>query len=518
MRAWPLCLPGCCERRRAGKAGAGHPGYRLSQVPVKFPRDSITPMSKLLKFILFAVGGLLGLLVLVAVALHLFVDVNAYKPRLEAAASGALGVEVRVGGRLGIGFFAGLYLALEDVHIRNRGADIASAKEARLGIDLLPLLQKEVRIGKIALTNPKISIERDRDGKFNFEKPETAGGTLPALDLAEVSVSGGTLLYSDKQSGEGLEAEDCSLDVHRLRLSRGKSLDFTKNFSFTAELACGEIRENGFTVSDLKLSAGEKNGVLDLKPITMRAFGAQGSGSFQADFSGAVPLYHVRYSLPQFHIDEFFKTLSPNKVAEGTMDFSANLSMQGKTANEIKQTANGEISLRGKNLTLNGSDLDRQFARFESSQNFNLVDVGAFFFAGPLGLAVTKGYNFASILQGSEGSSRIRILVSEWKVERGVAQAQDVAMATNENRIALQGGLDFVNERFHDVTVALIDVKGCAEARQKIRGPFRKPVVEQPSVLRSLTGPVLRLLKEGRDLFPGGECKVFYAGSVAPPK
>jgi uncharacterized protein involved in outer membrane biogenesis len=475
-------------------------------------------MSRLPKIILVAVGGLVGFLVLIAVALRVFVDVNAYKPRLEAAASGALGMEIKVGGRLGIGFFPRLYVTLEDVHIRNRGAEVASAKEARLGIDLLPLLQKEIRIGKIALKHPRISIERDRDGKFNFEKAEAPGATLPAMDLANVSVTSGTLIYSDKQSGEGFDAVDCSLDVHRLRLSEGKSSDTIKNLSFTAELTCGKIQRNDFTVSDLKLSAGEKNGVLDLKPITMRVFGARGSGSIQADFSHAIPIYHVRYALPQFYIEEFFKTLSPNKTAEGTMDFSANLSMRGKTAHEIKQTADGEISLRGENLTLNGSDLDQKFARFESSQNFNLVDVGAFFLAGPLGLAVTKGYNFESIFQGSGGSSRIRKLVSEWKVERGVALAQDVAMATNENRIALQGGLDFVNERFDDVTVALIDVKGCAKVRQKIRGPFRKPVVEQPSLLTSLTGPVRRLFKKGRYLFPGAECEVFYAGSVSPPK
>jgi AsmA protein len=146
--------------------------------------------------------------------------------------------------------------------------------------------------------------------------------------------------------------------------------------------------------------------------------------------------------------------------------------------------------------------------------------VGAFFFAGPVGLAVTKGYNFASILQGSDGRSEIRTLVSDWKVERGVALSQDVAMATNENRVALQGGLDFVKERFDDVTVALIDAKGCIKAQQKIHGPFKKPVVEKPSTLKSLTGPLVRLLEKVGRLFPGGEgaCDVFYAGSVAAPK
>jgi len=475
-------------------------------------------MSRSPRIILFAVIGFVGLLVLVAAALLLFVDANVYRGRLEATASGALGMEVSIGGRLGIGFFPGLLLTLEDVHIRNRGVDVASAKEVRLGIDLLPLLKKEVRIEKIALKYPRISIERDRDGQFNFEKPEAVGGTLPALDWPNVSLSDGTLVYADKRLGEGFEAGDCRLGVHRLRLSGGKRSNLMKDISFTAELTCGEVRVDGFTVSDLKFSADAKNGVFDLKPVTTRVFGTQGSGSIQADFSGAVPLYHVRYSLSQFPIEEFFKTMSPQKVAAGRMDFSANLSMQGKTRKEIRQSVKGQISLRGKNLTFSCSDLDQEFSRFESSQNFNLVDVGAFFFAGPLGLVVTKGYNFASIFQGAGSSSEIRTLVSDWKVERGVAQAQDVAMATKENRIALQGGLDFVNDQFNDVTMALIDAKGCAKVRQKIRGTFQNPVVEKPGLLKSLTGPALRLLKKGSDLFLGGQCEVFYAGSVAAPK
>ena len=426
-------------------------------------------------------------------------------------------MEVKVGGRMGLGFFPSLSITLEDVHIRNRGADVASAKQARLGIDLFPLLHKEVRIGKIALKQPSVIIERGSDGKFNFETPQTAG-TLPALDLAKVSFSDGTLRYADKQSGEGFEAGDCNLDVRRLLLSGGESPDIMKNLSFTAEFACGEVRTKDFTVSDFKFSAEGNNGVFDIKPVTMGIFGGKGSGSIHADFSGAVPLYRVHYSLPQFRIEEFYKTMSQQKVAEGLMDFSANLSMQGKTVNEITQTANGEASLRGENLTLNGTDLDLECSRFESSQNFNLVDVGALFFAGPVGLAITKGYNFASNLKGSGGVSAIRKLVSEWKVERGVAQAQNVAMATNKNRIAIRGGLDFVNGRFDDVTVALIDAKGCAKVRQKIRGPFQKPVVENQNILKTLTGPALRLLKKGRDLFPGGECEVIYAGSVAAPK
>jgi uncharacterized protein involved in outer membrane biogenesis len=469
-----------------------------------------------LKILLFAVGGLVAFLVLVAVAVLLLGEVSA-KSWLETAASDVLGMEVTVGDRLGIRVFPGLHVTLEDVHIRSRGEEIASAQEASLGIELLPLLHKEVRIEKIDLQHPRISIERDRDGKLNFAQPQGGKGMFPTLDVATVSLSDGTLLYADKQAGEGFTAGNCNLEVSRRRLVEGNRAALSPSFSYTAEVACGELRTKALTVSDLKCSVDGKEGVFDLKPVTLCLFGGQGSGSIQADFSGSVPLYHVQYSLSQFRLAEFLKALSPKHVAEGSMDFAATVSMQGKTTNEMKQTANGEASLHGENLTLDGSDLDREFSRYESSQSFNLVDMGAFFFAGPLGLAVTKGYNFASIFQGSGGSSTIRTLVSDWKVERGVAQAKDVAMATNEHRLALKGGLDFVNERFDDVTVALIDAKGCPRVQQTIRGPFQKPVVEKPSVLTSLTGPALKLLNQARDLFRG-QCEVFYAGAVAPPK
>jgi AsmA protein len=475
-------------------------------------------MSKPIKAITFAIGAFIGLLVLAAIALSLFLDVNAYKPRFEAAVSDRMGMEVKVGGPLAIDFFPNVLVTLKDVHVRNRGTEVVSARAARVGVEFLPLLHKEVRIQHIALEHPSISIEKGSDGKFNFQRLQQARGPLPDLNLGKVSFSNGTFRYVDKPSGEGFEAADCSLDASRVQLSGRKGPGIMKYLSLAAEIVCGEARTMNRTASDLKLSVAGQHGVFDLKPLTLRAFAGQGSGSIQADFTGAVPRYQVRYSLSQLHIGEFLKTLSPKIRAEGSMDFSANLSMQGKTMNTLRQTMEGQFSLRGKNLILNGRDLDRQFARYESSQNFNLVDVGALFFVGPVGLAVTKGFNFASIFQGSEGRSEIRTVVSDWKVERGIAYSQDVAMATNENRVALQGELDFVNQRFAHMTVALIDAKGCIRAQQHIHGDFKKPVLEKPSTLKSLAGPVASLLKKLGSLFPGGECEVFYAGSVAPPK
>jgi AsmA protein len=475
-------------------------------------------MSRALKRILLTIGGVVGLLVLLALAAPLFVDLNRYKPRLEVAASSALGMDVRIGGRLGMGFFPGFHVTVEDGQILDeQGVAVASVKRTSLWIELLPLLRKEFRLRRLQLTQPKLSIERDPEGRLNVERLRKAVALLGALDGASVSLSDGTLRYVDRRSGKELEATACNLAVSRIRLPGDTIAQLLKSLSLKAEFTCGEIRTKRLSVSALKVSVDGKDGVFELNPVTMRIFGGQAAGNLRADVSGPIPLYQARCSLPRFRIEEFLKVLSPTKAAEGAMDFSASLSMQGTTGSQLVQTAAGEISLRGGSLTLIGHDLDSELERYESSQNFNLVDVGAVFFAGPLGLAVTKGYNFASLFQGSGGSSSIGTLVSDWRVEHGVAQAKDVAMATSENRIALQGGLDFVNERFAGVTVAVINARGCARVRQSIIGSFGSPEVEKPRVLKSLAGPVLKLYRRTRGLFPAGPCDVFYSGSVAQP-
>ena len=461
--------------------------------------------------------GLVGLLVLAVVAVVAFLDLDAFTPRFEAAASRALGLDVAVGGRLRIRLLPALLVTLNDVHIRRHGEDIAASKQAALGLDALPLLRGEVRVSTIRLTDPRVSIVRSAAGALNYENPRASGATLPTLRRAHVLLSHATFSYADQQAGREFLATDCRLDLHDLNLPGGPRATVMKRLGLTGDIACGEMRTQDFNVSDVRLHLDARDGVFVFDPVAMPLFGATGAGSIRADFSGAAPAYQAKLVVSRFRIEEFFGKLSTAQVAAGAMDFSANVSTRGNTMIEATQSMDGQISLRGENLTLHGEDLDERFAKFESSQNFNLVDVGALFFAGPFGLVVTKGYNFATIAQGSQSGSDIKTLVSDWRVEGGVAHATDVAMATRQNRVALQGRLDFVHRQFDDVTVALIDANGCTMAQQDVHGTFLHPVMEQANILVSLGGSALNLLKEVGHLLPDGDCSVFYAGSVAAP-
>ncbi|MEJ2529463.1 MAG: AsmA family protein, partial [Gammaproteobacteria bacterium] len=431
------------------------------------------------KIMLISLGGVVVLLSLIAVAVIYLVNADAYKPSLQTAASEALGMEVTIKGRVGISLFPDVALSMNDVHLRNHGKELMVVEKLRLGLETLALLQQRVQITNISLIHPKITIERGVDGRYNFDGPQTAATPPPDVSLAQLTVSGGVLQYADRQSGWVLAAADCSLNLRNLVLA-GAGADRVKNLSFAAKLHCGKIGTEGYAASDLTLSVKANKGIFVAKPITLKFLGGDGSASMQADYSGKNPRYHLRFSLPRFRIEQLVKTQSQEAVVAGPMALSMDLSLQCFYFQQLKQSVSGEVALRGKDLELKGYDLDKEFSRFESSQNFSLLDMGALFSAGPVGMAVTKGYDFANVLTGSGGVSAIHTFVSSWRVKRGVMHAQDVAMATKEHRMALLGDLDIARERFSDVTLALINHKGCAEVKQKISGPFAKPVVEQP--------------------------------------
>ncbi len=475
-------------------------------------------MSRTMKRLVLTAGVVIGLLALAALVVPLFVNFNQYKPRLEAAISDAVGMDVRIDGRLSAGLFPGVHVTAENGRVLDeRGVVVASAKRTRIGVALLPLLRREVRLSKADFERPVLSVVRDAGGHINVERLKKAMALVGALDGARVSLSNGTLSYADLSSGDTTEVRDFDVTVGRLRFGRTDHERPWKDLALQAKITCGEVRAPGFLLTDLEATVDGNGGIIRLQPVAMEIFGARMTGDLEADLTGPVPVCQMQCSLPRFAIGDFLERVSQDRAVEGEMDFSANLKAQGGTAREIVRTMSGRVSLRGNDLTLVGNDIDLALSRFESSQNLNLVDIGAIFLAGPLGLAVTKGYNFASLLRGTGGNSSIVTLVSDWNVERGIATAEDVALATPSNRLALNGGLDLVHERFADLTVAVIDEKGCAIVRQEIHGSFDAPVVDKPSILRSLTGPALEVYRKTRALFPAGPCEFLYSGSVAAP-
>jgi AsmA protein len=466
-------------------------------------------MSRSLKIILITTAAFI---LLAALAVFLLTRVDT-KSRFETVATEATGLEVVVNGNVSIHLFPTLHVVLQDVILRNQQAQIASVNQANIGVEFWPLFRKQVRITRMELQNANIEIERNRNGIFNFVNPSRVEHSIGPLILGHVLLTKATFHYANQQSNKEIKASDCNLDGNDVQTSEGHSADIMKSLSLEAHVVCAELRNNLFVGTDVNFSVTGKRGKFKFTPVTMQLVGGKGTGDIDADFSGTLPAYRIHYAVAQLQVAELFRSLAPARAGEGLLDFTAELSMRGFDADEMTRTATGEASLHGENIQLAIGNLDEKLAHYESSQNFNLVDVGAFFIAGPLGTVVTKGYNFSSIFKDTHGNTQVRNLVSQWKVENGIAHAQDVALATKENRLAMKGALDFVNREFDDVTIAFLDDQGCALVEQKIIGPFRKPEIEKANVLVSLTGPISNLVGRAKKLV-GVKCAVFYAGSI----
>ena len=129
-------------------------------------------MSNSRKPILFAVGGVVGVLVLVGAVVLLVLGVNARR-HVQTRASDALGVEVTVGGRLNCRLLSELpycHGKCANPQSRHRGR---VGREALLCIEFFPLLQAKVRIDKIELKHVKIAIEWRATGTSTSKRKRT---------------------------------------------------------------------------------------------------------------------------------------------------------------------------------------------------------------------------------------------------------------------------------------------------------------------------------------------------------
>jgi len=79
------------------------------------------PNPKALKITLFALGGLVGVLALAALAVLILVDANSWKPRAETAPSAMMKMHVTVEGPMSIAFVPGLASRISEACKRRMG-------------------------------------------------------------------------------------------------------------------------------------------------------------------------------------------------------------------------------------------------------------------------------------------------------------------------------------------------------------------------------------------------------------
>jgi len=471
------------------------------------------------KSYLFILGGGATVLVLAVVIFALTFNINSYKPRIEAIASVATGMDVKINGKIGLSFFP-FGLSVKDIHVAKNGNKILSLENLKLGAELMPLLKKQLKVTSCELVKPSITILKETNGKYNFEGTERKSAEKEpgaAFTLNELKMSNALLVYLDKKTGEKTELEDFNLDIKDFLIG-DISEDMIKNVSFTGNMDCKEVRKSTLKIDNLKSPIKMENGVIYLNPLTMDIFGSKGEGDATVDKSKNDAVYKINLKVSKMDFERLEESFSTKKIIGGKGDLYASLTMKEKGSRNLMSSLDGTFSLRGDNLVIYTMDLDKVLSSFETSQQFNLVDIGAFFIAGPLSTVALKGYRYGEVYnQTRGGQGTITKLISHWKIKDGVMDAADCALATRHNRVALKGKLNLVSERYENVIVALLDDKGCAKFKQSIRGSFGNPQVGAVSAVASIAAPIFDLYRKAKRIVQSGNCEIFYDGSVQQP-
>jgi uncharacterized protein involved in outer membrane biogenesis len=468
--------------------------------------------------ILLVVVSSLAVVAVAAVLLAWWlVDTDQVAEQLEVGLGEALDMDVQIGEPPRFGLLRGASVTLADLEMSRDGQVIARVESVHVHLALSSLLTGDVRPTELHLHRPEFSIERISPGVFNIQLPEAKREVFEQLSLRRVRLSDARLNYLDRESELDWQFDDCDLDLHNLSHAGGELQQALATLAANGDLQCANLSQEQFAVTGLSAEFHGDNGLFKLDPISAIAFEGRLSGRLKADLSTSPPEFSVVSSISQFEIGAFMAMLAPEQVTTGQMELDLDLGAHGTTWQDVRNSATGSISLTSGELVLEGYDLDQELDDYSDTQRFNLIDVGAVFLAGPIGLVASRGYAFTGMLEGSGGSTQIHQMVSEWTIESGVAQAHDVAFRTLENRLALSGSLDFTDYHFKDLKVAVLDREGCSVVEQRITGPFREPEVKQPNFLITVAGPLLDIIESGAQAITDEDCEAFYTGSIAHP-
>ena len=158
-------------------------------------------------------GIALAVLFVILLALPFLIDVNSFRPKIQAEASSALGRQVTVG-NLSLSILSGTVgadkIAISDDPAFGK-APFITAKALKVDVELIPLIfSKQLKVNEITLEEPHISLLRAPNGTWNFSSLGGASAKKPAptpsdstpldLSVAKLNVNNGQLVIGKSNS------------------------------------------------------------------------------------------------------------------------------------------------------------------------------------------------------------------------------------------------------------------------------------------------------------------------------
>ena len=452
--------------------------------------------SKKLRKLLIGAGILAGTLVVFAVGVSLFFDVNRYKPQIENALAQATGMKLNIKGKATLKVFPKLRVALNDVHLSNAGREFFEAKELEVSPQAVPFLfQRKVIVNKVSLLSPKIHIEKSASGRMNFQTAKTSppkssksaigGPGGGPVKIGSIRIKNGDLTYKNDSLGQTIQVGGVNVDLSGISWD-GQAADTMKSLSFRGDVEAQSLKvatKTGTrTASNLKATVRDDHGFIHLGPTEVNIFGGVTQGNAQIDLRSAAPKIEIAQTASGIDLAQAAPKLK-NKLS-GSVDGSVKLTGSGTDVQALTKTMSGTISIHSQNVATS-VDIDGLAAKLKSAQGMDLVGLGASLLSSPLGEAAGQA---AGIAGGSaQPKTAIRKLISDWSINKGIASVKDVAFSTAKTTVAFKGDLNLIDKKYQNFYVATVDQQGCVKNKVEVGGPLDRPRPVAGSVGKQLS-------------------------------
>ena len=178
-----------------------------------------------LRVVGIAIGLLIALIIVVLLGIRLFVNPNDYKDRIAHAVKSSTGRELTLSGQIKLTVFPWIALELGPASLGNPAGfsnqPFAAVQHVALRVKLLPLLRKELEIGRIEIDGLDLRLLKNAAGRGNWQdfgsqsatsestaSTSAAGGSLPEL--------GGVEIKDSRVSYQDMVADHLNLDLGHL--------------------------------------------------------------------------------------------------------------------------------------------------------------------------------------------------------------------------------------------------------------------------------------------------------------
>ena len=205
-------------------------------------------MGRVVRALLWLVGGFVTLFVLAAVALYLFFDPNDFREEISKSVKSQTGRDLTIEGDISLELFPWLAVGVGKSSLGNAPGfgdePMASFESASFSVRLLPaILHQEIEVGSASIESLRLNLMADAHGGNNWSDlvpEESASEAEPSsesgsgINANSIRVTDAMIRYTDDEAGEVIVIDGMNLNVGRLQ-GDGSAVPFKADLNFDVQ-------------------------------------------------------------------------------------------------------------------------------------------------------------------------------------------------------------------------------------------------------------------------------------------